>query len=201
MAPPTSASEVRSLLGMSNYLSRFIPDYATITEPLRMLTHDKGSEWEWSDRQTAALEQLKHSLISAPVVSYFDPNKDIEIITDASPVGIGAVLTQISRGPNNSINRNVVAYASRSLTDTEQRYSQTEREALAIVWACVRFHLYTYGASFKVITDHKPLVPMLNNPRAKLPARIERWQLRLQPYSMKVEYRPGQDNPADFLSS
>lgn len=93
-----------------------------------------------------------------------------------------------------------MAYASRSLSDTETRYSQTEREALAIVWACERFHLYVYGMVFKVVTDHKPLVPMFNNPRAQLPARIERWQLRLQPYTVTVKYSPGKHNPADFLS-
>ena len=79
-------------------------------------------------------------------------------------------------------------FHTHTLTDTERRYSQTEREALAIVWACEIFHLYVYGTNVKVITDHKPLIPMFNKPTAFLPARIGRWQLRLQPYRLLVEY-------------
>ena len=94
----------------------------------------------------------------------------------------------------------IVAYASRSLSPVEQRYSQTERETLACVWACERFHLYVYGAPFTLITDHKPLVHIFNNPKAKPPARLERWNLRLQPYNFTVRYEPGKMNPADYIS-
>ena len=82
----------------------------------------------------------------------------------------------------------------------EQRYSQTEREALAITWACEYFHIFVFGAPFRVFTDHKPLVSIFGNTRAQLSARIERWVLRNQPYEMTVQYRPGHDNPADYLS-
>ena len=94
----------------------------------------------------------------------------------------------------------IVAYASRSLSPVEQRYSQTEREALACVWACERFHLYVYGAPFTLITDHKLLVHISNNPKAKPPARLERWNLRLQPYNFTIRYEPGKMNPADYIS-
>ena len=129
-------------------------------------------------------------------MAYFDPEKDTELIVDASPVGLGAILSTKTC----EAGRMIVAYASRSLSPVEQRYSQTEREALACVWTCERFHLYLYGAPFTLITDHKPLVPIFNNPKAKPPARLERWNLRLQPYNFTVRYEPGKMNPADYIS-
>jgi len=89
---------------------------------------------------------------------------------------------------------NIVAYASRSLTDCESRYSQTEREALTVVWGIEHFHLYLYGSSFQIITDHKPLETIFNNPTCKATARLERSQLRLQPY------KPGANSLADDMS-
>ena len=91
------------------------------------------------------------------------------------------------------------ANASRSLTDIERRYSQTEKEALALVWACEKFHPYVYGVPFDLVTDHKPL-EVLYGPRSKPCARIERWVLRMQPYKFKVKFEPGPSNIADTLS-
>ena len=110
---------------------------------------------------------------------------------DASPVGISALLSQNGR---------IVQFASRALSAVEQRYSQTECEALAITWACEHFHIYIFGAPFTVFTDHKPLTSIFNNTHSQLSAHIERWVLRTQPYDMTVIYRPGHDNPADYLS-
>ena len=187
--PPTNVTEVRSFLGMLNYSSRFIENFATLSEPLRRLTRS-DIEWVWGNEQVKAFQLLKSQLTDKSIIAYFDPNKRIEILVDGSPVGLGAMLTQ---------NDKVVAYASRSLTATESRYSQTEREALAIVWACEHFNMYLSGApEFLIITDHKPLEKIWEKPRP--PLRIERWGLRLQPYKYKIEYRPGRDNPADYMS-
>ena len=134
---PSTASEVRSLLGMTNYCSRFIQDYATKTEPLRKLTH-KDQLWCWTAEHDRSVSQLKEALVSAPVTAYFDPEKSTEISVDASPVSLAAVLSQVDK---NTEEKHVITYASRSLTATEQRYSQTEREALAILWACEHLHL------------------------------------------------------------
>ena len=87
--------------------------------------------------------------------TYFDSKKKTEVFTDASPVGVAAVLTQ--KDPD-SDKRKIIAYASRALSSTEQNYSQLEREALAVVWSCEHFHLYLYGAKFTVFTDQQPLV-------------------------------------------
>ena len=98
-----------------------------------------------------------------------------------------------------SVDRKVVAYISRSLSDVERRYSQTEREALAIVWAVKRLHVYLYGEHFTLITDCKPVELILNNPQSRPPARIERRNLRLQNYDFDVSYTKGHHNPSDFL--
>ena len=130
-------------------------------------------------------------------MSYFDTTKETFITVDASPVGISAILSQQGSDADTP---QVVAYASRALTPVEQRYSQTEKEALGIVWGIERFHLYIYGSHFTLITDHKPLEVIYGNVNSKPSARIERWVLRLQPYSFSVVYKPGKDNPADLLS-
>ena len=109
-------------------------------------------------------------------------------------MGLGAILLQWSEG-----NVRPVAYASRTLTNVERRYSQTEKEALAVVWACERFHIYLYGKPFTLYTDHKPL-EIIYSPKSKLPPRIERWALRLQPYRFTIVHMAGKTNPADVLS-
>ena len=188
LSTPSTASEVRSLLGMTNYCSRFIPDYATKTEPLRKPTH-KDQPWCWTTEHDRAVNQLKEALSSAPVTAYFDPEKETEISVDASPVGLAAILSQVDPQTEE---RHVITYSSRSLTATEQRDSQTEWEALAVVWACEHLHLYVYGKPITVYTDQKPLVTIYGNPSSKPPARIERWALRLQPYQITIKYRRGE---------
>lgn len=116
------------------------------------------------------------------------------MITDASPVGLGAVLLQINdSGPR------IISYASKSLSDVEKRYAQIEKEALALVWAVERFHFYLYGRTFELVTDHKPL-EVIFGARSKPCARIKRWVLRIQSYKYKVVYRPGKSNIAEPLS-
>ena len=164
------------------------------TQLLNELTQ-QSTPWKWTRRQQRALQQVKDALAKASATAYFDPDKRTEILVDASPVGLGAILCQLDPHTDE---RQVVAYASRSLTATEQRYSQTEREALAIVWSCEYFHLYVYGKPITIFTDHKPLVHIYSNPTSKTSARLERWSLRLQPYQVVVAYRKGADNPADY---
>jgi hypothetical protein len=130
-------------------------------------------------------------------LQYFSPDNDTELYVDASPVGLAAILMQ--KSPNNTYSH-VVEYASCALSPVKQRYSQTEREALAVVWACEHLHIYLYGAKFVVYTDHKPLLSLLGSTRTIKPARKERWSLRLQPYEFEIIYRPGIQNPADYLS-
>ena len=191
---PTCASEVRSFLGLVNYNGRFIQNLATKSEPLRKLTR-QNVPFVWTQKEEEAFQKLKDEISKAETLGYFDLNaEETRIIADASPVGLGAVLVQKQKGE-----KRVISYASRSLTDVERRYSQTEKEALALVWACERFHQYVYGIKFVLETDHRPL-QFIYSKKSKPSARIERWVLRIQSYRFTVEYKPGPQNIADPLS-
>ena len=190
---PTTASEVRSFLGLASFCRRFIPDFSTIAYPLSKLTR-KAVPWQWTTTHQSSFDKLKTMLTSDCVMAHYDPAAPTQLRVDASPVGLGAILTQTQHGVVRP-----VAYASRTLTPVKRRYSQTEREALAVVWGCEKFHLYLFGTQFNLLTNHKPL-EVIYSPTSKPPARIERWGLRLQPYTFCLQYSPGATNPADMLS-
>lgn len=190
---PTTSEEVRSFLGLVNYVGKFIPNLATITAPLRNLTH-QNTLFAWDKEHQSAFDQLKACLTQESKLGYYNVNDRTQIIADASPVGLGAVLIQFNNyGPR------IISYASRSLSSTEQKYAQTEKEALALVWGVERFHFYIYGKEFELVTDHKPLETIFA-PKSKPCCRIERWVLRLQSYMFTVIYKPGKSNIADPLS-
>jgi hypothetical protein len=195
MSRPTNVQEIQSLLGMVNFCSRFIPNYSTVTAPLRELTR-ANTVFDWGKKQQVAYEKIVEHLSTKPILAYFDVKKDTEIFVDASPVGLGAILCQ--NIPQQG--RVVVAYGSRALTPTEQRYAQIEREALACLWACEHFDIFISGGSVTIYTDHRPLLSMFGKPQAKLPTRLERWSLKLQAYQPVFRYKRGKDNPADYLS-
>ncbi|KAI8516325.1 hypothetical protein Bbelb_049060 [Branchiostoma belcheri] len=185
---PKTAGEVRSFLGLVHYVAKFVPDLATLVEPLLKLTR-KGVEFKWNSEQEKSFKRLKEKITSTETLAYFAPTGKTRIVADASPVGLGAVLLQLQEE-----RWRVIAYASRQLSEVERRYSQTEKEALALVWACERFHLYTFGREFELETGHRPLEHIYTR-TSKPSARVERWVLRLQ------AYRPGKTNIADALSS
>ncbi|XP_055839723.1 uncharacterized protein K02A2.6-like [Episyrphus balteatus] len=190
---PNDAEEVRSFLGLVNYVSKFIPNLATISEPLRRLTK-KDVKFQWGCNQQKAFELLKQSLTHELTLGYYDVKCPTQVIADASPVGLGAVLLQTQEGDSR-----IISYASRSLTAPEKNYAQTEKEALALVWAVERFHFFLFGRHFDLITDHKALETLFG-PKSKPCARIERWVIRLMSYKFRVIYKPGKSNIADPLS-
>ena len=193
---PQNASEVRSLLGMMNFCgSKFIHNYATLTHELRLLTK-QGTKFVWESKHEKAFAKLKEHLKNTTPLAYYNQHEETHVFVDASPVGISAILAQ----PDGNNGYRIIQFASRALTPTEQRYSQTEREALAVIWSCEHLHIYLYGTHFTVHSDHKPLTSIFGNPNAQLGARLERWVLRSQAYDVSVVYRPGKDNPADYLS-
>ena len=191
MPTPTNKQELMRFLGMVTYLTKFIPDMSMKTAPLRKLL-EKDTEWLWLHTHDNAVSQLKEILSKAPVLSYFDVNKPVTVMADASKDGLGAAILQDNKP---------VAYASRSLTPAEKHYAVIEKETLAVVFAMERFHQYIYGKHVTVESDHKPLVSIQYKTFNNCPARIQRFLLRLQKYDFTIKYVKGKDQVlADTLS-
>ena len=178
---PKCVKDVRSFLGVAGYYRRFVKDYAAVANPLFELLKEK-TEWEWTDAREKAFQELKRRLISSPILRHPDFSKPFIVDTDASLLGLGAILMQQDEGAEY-----VIAYASRALTEAEKKWSVTELEALAIVWACELFRPYVHGAPFTIRTDHFSL-QWLNTAKNN---RIARWGLRLQDFMFKVLHRKG----------
>ncbi|XP_075530161.1 uncharacterized protein LOC142563495 [Dermacentor variabilis] len=169
MESPTDVAGVRRLLGMVNHLARFLPHISDVTAPIRALLN-KSASWVWQHEQKAAFEKIKELLTSDRCMAKYHPSYATTVSADASSFGLGAVLLQTQP----SGERRPVAFASRSMTDTEQRYSQTEKEALATTWAIQRFDEFVRGIPFDVETDHLPLVSLLGKMELDvLPPRIQ----------------------------
>ncbi len=131
-----------------------------------------------------------------PIVAFCDVNRKTEAIVGTSSERLGGILVT---SDDEDIGKDI-AYANRALTDIERHYAQIEREALAVVWSCERFHIYIYGSPVTVVTDHKPLRSMYCNLNSKLRMRLKRWPLWHQPYDITLRYAHGASDPADYLS-
>ena len=186
MKQPANVSELRRFLGMVNQLGKFSPNIAELSQPLRELLSTK-TVWAWGPSQTDAFNKLKHELTSTPVLAWYDPTAETKLTADASAYGLGAVLMQ------KTIQQwKPVAYASRSMIETDTRYAQIEKEALATTWACERFSDYILGMKIHIETDHKPLVPLLGSKFLdSLPPRILRFRLRLMQFDYIISHVPG----------
>ncbi|KAJ8332651.1 hypothetical protein SKAU_G00424400 [Synaphobranchus kaupii] len=193
---PTSAAQVASFLGMTAYYLRFLPHYsAQLLVQTMLLKQDEP--WLWSPACSDAVRLLKSQLTSPPVLAHFDLASPTLVTCDASAMAIGAVMSQLQ----GEIERQI-AFASRALSPTEQRYSLGEREALACLWACERWHMYLYGRAFTLRTDHQALTTLLATSGTGLkPLRLHRWADRLQQYNYHLQFTPGRDNVAADLPS
>ena len=191
LTTPTSTVELQQFLGIVQYMAPFIPKLSDHTDCLRALTR-KDSEWIWTESHEAAFKHVKSLICSECILTYFNPAEKSVIQVDASMKGIGAALMQ---------NGHVIAYASKALTDAERRYANIERELLAVVFGCTRFHTYIYGSHFIVQSDHKPLENIQHKGLASVPPRLQRMMMRLQPYDYEIVYKPGKEMVlADALS-
>lgn len=183
---PTNVTGVRRVLGVASWYRRFIKNFSSIVAPITNLLR-KSVKFCWSSECAEAFTRIKEQLISAPVMTC--PNFDLpfQVQTDASDFGLGAVLTQTIDG-----NEHVISYISRSLTPNERKFSTTEKECLAVVWAVEKFRPYIEGTHFEVITDHFSLqwLHSLKDPCG----RLARWSVRLQQYSFDVVHRRGRDH-------
>lgn len=192
---PTTKTQVRSFLGMASFYRKFIPNFSEIAVPLTDLTkRGEPNKVRWEACHENAFRTLKSKLSKEPILLLPDLTKQFFLRTDASDVGIGAVLLQEVDNM-----RFPVAYASKKLLPRERAYAVIERECLAIVWAIKKFEPYLYGREFVVETDHQPLLYMQKTKVSN--ARIMRWALALQPYRFRIEAIKGSDNVgADYLS-
>ena len=196
---PENVSQLRSYLGLLNYYRKYIPNLAHEIAPLTdLLKSDR--EFVWNASAERAFVHSKELLKSSGFLVHFDPDLPISIATDASPIGVGAVLSHVyANGEEKPI-----MFASRSLTKTERNYPQIEKEALGIVFALRRFYMYVYGRKFTLITDNKPLTAIFG-PYKSLPAlaaeRMQRWAMYLAGFDYDIRYRTSRANAnADCLS-
>jgi len=183
---PTTVKQLKTFCGMISYYRRFVPNCSWIASPLYKLLK-KDAKFVWTEAQENAFQRLKSKLINRPILQYPDFSKEFILTTDASNSGLGAVLSQGPVGHNLP-----VAYASRSLNNIETHYTTSEKELLAIVWATKYFRPYLYGRRFKIFSDHKPLVWILNVKDRG--SRLLRWRIHLAEYDYEITYRRGSQN-------
>ncbi|CAM1319420.1 Uncharacterised protein r2_g2776 [Pycnogonum litorale] len=196
---PSSIHELRSFLGLVRFYEKFVHSLSDIAKPLYLLLK-KDAPWIWEAEQHNAFLGIKAALISPPCLHHFNASMSIVLATDASPVGVSAVLSHRDQEGHEF----PVAFASRSLSACEMRYAQIDREALAIVYGVKKFRNYLLGRRFTLVTDHQPLQSIFGCKKG-LPslttARLHRYSLFLLSYDFTVEYRPGIKNSnADALS-
>ncbi|CAK1585814.1 unnamed protein product [Parnassius mnemosyne] len=197
---PTNVNQLQSFLGLVNYYRGFVPNASSILSPLYQLLK-KGIKWKWSKVENEAFDNIRKILSSEQVLTHFNPNETIILTVDASPNGLGAILSQ----KNSAGIEKPLSFASRTLNNAEKRYSQIQKEATAIVFGVRRFHQYLYGRStpFILRTDHKPLLSIFG-PYKGIPEvsanRLQRYALFLSGYNYTIEYVKSSDNRADYLS-
>ncbi|KAJ8713809.1 hypothetical protein PYW08_007429 [Mythimna loreyi] len=191
---PTNAKQVKSILGLFSYYRKFISNFAEIVLPLTRLLR-KGVAFKWTDKEEEAFQSIIKIMESPPILHFYsnDPNILTRLYVDASGEAVGCCLMQ---------GREVmypVSYASRKLSDGEKKYSTTEKECLALVWALNYFKHFLWGLKFQVMTDHKALCWLRS--RRDMNGRLARWSLCIQAYDFDIVHCAGRDNViADFLS-
>ena len=192
MELPQNIEIMRSFLGLVNYLNRFSPRLAELSEPLRQICR-QNVEFELNETVHDAFSRTKVEISKNVTLPYFNPNSSTTLQTDASKKGLGTVLLQNSKP---------VMFASRALTASERNYQNLERECLAMIWAMEKFHYFLYGKEFTLETDQKPLVLVYRKHMVEISPRIQRLIVRGFPYQpFDVQYRKGMEIPlADALS-
>ena len=195
IATPTTFDELRSLLGCFQYYSRYIPNFAVIASDLFELMARTREKFVWTDTHEKALTTLKDKLKSVEKLKPFSLTAQSRVVVDASESGLGVVLEQEDFP---------IVCVSRRLSKAEQAYSQTQKEALAVVWGVKRLHKFLFGTKFSIVTDHRSL-EYIFKPTASLSKgtsnMLQRWSIFLSGYDYDIIHRPGKSIPqADFLS-
>lgn len=196
---PSNVTELKSFLGLVNYYRNFVKNASSILSPLHELLQ-RNSPWSWSKQHDKAVTMIKRELASEKNLAHFNPDSKLILTVDASPRGLGAILSTVEGGVEKPI-----SYASRSLSAAEKRYSQIQKEATAIIFGIRKYHQYLYGRDVPFIlrTDHKPLLSIFN-PDKGVPEvsanRLQRYAIFLSAYNYCIEYVSSSRNTADYLS-
>uniref|UniRef100_A0A3P9H5V6 Gypsy retrotransposon integrase-like protein 1 n=1 Tax=Oryzias latipes TaxID=8090 RepID=A0A3P9H5V6_ORYLA len=193
---PGDATTLRSFLGLTAWYAKFVKNYASLVEPMRACLHT--DTFKWTSEAQASFDAVKTRIINSPALAVFEPSLPTIVATDASDYGLGAILTQLH--PDKT--ERTVAFASRSLTPAERKYSIVEKEALACVWAVEKWRTFLWGTRFTLRTDQRALTTLLaTKGLGRAGMRIARWSARLLCFTYDVEYRAGAQNyAADCLS-
>jgi hypothetical protein len=184
---PVNSQQLKSFLGLLTYYGKFIPKLSMLVHPLYQLLH-ADTPWVWSPACEEAFAAAKNAITSADVLVHYNPQLPLTLAADASAYGLGAVISHtLPDGTDHPI-----AFASRTLSRSEQNYAQIEKEALSLVFGIKKFHQYLYGRKFTLATDHQPLTTILG-PKKGIPplaaARLQRWAVLLSAYSYDIIYK------------
>ena len=185
---PKNVTQLRSFFGLINYYAKFLPRLSSTLAPLYKLLQ-KGVQWKWRADQEKAFIEAKQQLASPKLLAHYNVENYVILSCDASPYGVGAVLSQVVNGEEKP-----VAFASRSLAPAERNYAQIDREGLAVVFGVKKFHQYVYGRRFTIYSDHQPLQALFGKGRTvpqMASPRIQRWALTLSAYDYSLKFRPG----------
>lgn len=194
---PTNLTMLKSFLGKINYYNRFLKDMATEIAPLYNCT--KKNKFVWTPDCENAFNNIKKKLANARNLRHYDPQLPVILTCDASDVGLGAVLS------NRDLNGVVkpIAYASKKLNETEQRYSTLDKEAMAVIFGITKFYNYIYGRHFELETDNAALMRIFG-PTKSIPKmaakRLQHYAIFMSAFNYKVRHIKSTDNPADYLS-
>lgn len=198
---PSNVKELQSFLGLVTYSQKFVPKMANLLNPLYHLLK-KEVKFVWTEECQHAFEEAKKSLCSDRFLIHFDPKKEIVISTDASDVGISAVLSH-PHGVEGHKLLEPVWFSARTLTEAERKYPVLHRELLAIVFATEKYYQFVYDAKVVIYTDHEPLISIVRNgiSLAITTSRVDRYLHRISPFDLDVRYKQGKLNcMADFGS-
>lgn len=181
MMAPTDVHGVKRLVGMIQYLAKFLPNLSSDIEPIRELTK-KDVCFNWSNACEESFRKVKAKVSNTPVLAYFNPDKELTVQVDSSQSGLGVVLLQEGRP---------IEYASRALSDAEQKWAQIEKEALSLLYGLEKFDQYTFGRKVTVQNDHKPLATILKKPLSQAPKRLQALMMKLYRYDFQFQYMEG----------
>ena len=191
---PKDITDVRAFLGLAGYYRKFVNNFSKISAPLSELLK-KENKFEWGEKQTLALETLKKSVSTAPVLVLPDPSLPYVVDTDASGYAVGSALLQ-----DHGAGLQPIAYMSKKMLDAEKNYTVREQEMLAIICALKEWRHYLHGSKFKIITDHDSL-KYIDTQKNQLSSRQARWAEFMSQFDYDIIYRQGKDNiVADALS-